>query len=97
MPKEEAGVRRLIVGHVLPGDGETVLRVVHQSSETVLGRNRGGEDAKFFVVRRAEDDFFAPIAEEISAESRRRFGAVVGDATLRGEDVFKRGAFVVPL
>ena len=67
--EEEAGVGRLIVGDVLPGDGEAILRVMHERVEAMLGGDRRGENAELLVVGGAENDFFAPVAEEVDAES----------------------------
>jgi hypothetical protein len=53
---------RLVVGHVLPGNGQAVLWVVHQGYEAVIGGNGRGEETQFLAVDVAEDNLFAPVA-----------------------------------
>ena len=68
---------RLIVGRVLPADGEAVDVVVHQRGYSVWRRDVGGEDVQVgSVARIPEDDFFAPVAEEVSLQTRCGFGPV---------------------
>ena len=94
--EEEAGVGRLIVGHVLPGDGEAILRVMHERVEAVLGGDRRGKNAELLVVGSAENDFFAPVAEEVDAESGGGFGAIVGGASFGGEQRILGFLFPIP-
>jgi hypothetical protein len=94
--QKETWVRRLIVGDVLPGDGKAILRVVHEGVDAVLGGDGGGIDAHGFVVLGAEHDFFAPVAENVAAEARSLFGAVVRQAVEGGEDGFKGLLHPVP-
>ena len=61
-------MRRLVVGDVLPRDAQPVLRVVHQRIEPMLGWNGGRINPQFLVVGRAPDHFFAPVAENVSAQ-----------------------------
>ena len=46
--------------------------------ETILGRDGGDVQAEFLVVRRAEQDFLAPVAEEVAGDGGVGLGAVVG-------------------
>ena len=68
-------MRRLVVGDVLPGDGQAILRIVHQGVEPVRRRQRRGVNAQLLAVVGAPDDFLAPVAEKIGAERRRGLGA----------------------
>src|SRR5437762_2892806 len=66
--EEEAGVRGLVVADVLGGDGEAILRVVHQGGDAVVGGNCCCVNSQGVVVGGAENHFFAPVAEEVGAE-----------------------------
>src|ERR1044071_8757148 len=54
---EEARVRGLVVGDVLPRDAQAVLRVVREGVEARGGRDGRRVDAQLLVVGRAPDDF----------------------------------------
>ena len=90
---------RLIIGYVLPGDAETIDRVVHEGAESVPGWNCGGEDAQFFVVASSGDDFLPPITEYIGAKDRVGFRSVVGNTVeiAGGKQIGFDGSIVVPL
>src|SRR5687768_15974469 len=64
----------------------------------MIGGNGRGKNAQLFVIASAGDDFFAPIAVEISAQDRIRFGAVIGDAikVRSREQTALGGILVVP-
>src|SRR6266545_7135329 len=76
----EARMRGLVVADVLPRDGETVLRVVHQGTEPMLRRDGGGVDAQLLVVGGAPDDFLTPVPEQVRAQAGRGFAPVVRQA-----------------
>ncbi len=67
--EKEARVRRLIVCHILGGDLQPVLRIVHERIEAMLRRGRRHVDAKR-VVAGAEDGFLTPVAEDIRTDHR---------------------------
>src|SRR6187551_982652 len=73
----EAGVRGLVVGGLLGRDLHPVLRIVHQRIDAASGGVGGRVDAKSAAVRRAPDDLFAPIAEQIGGQRGCRLRAVV--------------------
>ena len=73
----KAGVRRLIVRNVLPGNAQTVLRIVHQRIEAILSRYNRGVNVQLFIVRRAPDHFFPPIAQNICTQCGRCFGPII--------------------
>ena len=60
---------RLVVRDVLPGDTQSIDRIMHERDQTMLGGDRRGEDAKFFAVARGRDDLFAPVAENVGAQA----------------------------
>ena len=62
---EEARVRRLVVGDVLPRDAQAVLRVVHEGVEALRGRGGRRVDAQLLVVGRAPDDLLGDWREEV--------------------------------
>src|SRR4051812_32291609 len=73
-------MRWLIVGHVLPGNAEAVLRIIHQGVETMGSWYSRREDTQLLVIGSTVDHFFAPIAPDISAQHRVCFGAIVAHA-----------------
>ena len=76
-------MRRHVVADVLRGDLEAVLGIVHQGLEAVMGGDCGGVDAEGGVVGGAENQLFAPVAEQVAGEA---------GATTEG-DAFERGDF----
>src|SRR5690349_17252729 len=62
---KKTGMRRLIVGHILPGNAEAVMRVLHKSVKLIIGGDSGGQNAQLFIVFCAIDHFFAPVAYNI--------------------------------
>ncbi len=44
-------MRRFVVDHILPGDSQSVLRVVHQRVNTVTRRNYGGTGLGLAITR----------------------------------------------
>jgi len=58
-------MRRLVVGHVLPGNGFPVLTVMHERVKPIGGGNSGSEDHKLGIVTIAPDDLLSPVAEKI--------------------------------
>ena len=69
---------------------------MHERVEAVLGGDRRGKNAELLVVGGTEYDLFAPVAEEVDAESRGGFGAVVGGASFGGEDHVVGFLFPIP-
>src|SRR5688572_25341197 len=63
----------------------------------MLGRDRRREDPQLLIVGSAQHDFLAPVAEEIGAQGRSRFGSVVRYAALGTKEHFSRFLFPVPL
>lgn len=66
----EAGVWRLVVCHVLCGDAQAVWYVLHEAVDAVICGDGGYVYAQFAAVFGACDDLFAPVAENVSAETR---------------------------
>ena len=79
-------MRRLVVAGVLPRDGATILRIVHQGVDAIRRGRGGGVDAEVQIVGRAPDDFLAPVTENVSTQVRRGLGAVVGGEAGGRED-----------
>lgn len=71
-------MRRLVVGSVLRGDLYTVLRVVHQTLYTVVRVVGSRIDADAAAVSLADNEFLAPVAENISAQTRSALCRVAG-------------------
>ena len=63
-------MRRRVVHHVLPGDPQPVLRIVHEGMEAVLGRDRRGVESQRFTVGSRDEHLLAPVAENVSHETR---------------------------
>ncbi len=76
-PDIERGVRRLIVGGVLPGDGFPVLPIMHEGIKTVRRGGGGREDHQLSVVRISPDHLLTPIAKQVRGQSRIGFGGIV--------------------
>ena len=74
----KAGLRGLIVAHVLVGHAQPVDRVVHQGVEAVGRRDRRRVDPQLLAVRRSPDDLLSPVAEDVGAETRGRLRGIVG-------------------
>ena len=71
-------MRRLVIGHVLPGNAHAVMRVVHQGVHAVIRRDRSAENRNHGgVAARTQDKFFAPVAEQIGYEARVLLCSVV--------------------
>ena len=68
---------RLVVGGVLPADGEPVDIVVHQGRHGVGRGDVGGEDVQMGSIARVpKDDFFAPVAKEVGLKTGCGLGPV---------------------
>ena len=80
-------MRGLVVAIVLRSDGEAVLRIVHQGVEAALRGDGSGIYAQGVVGDGTEDDFLAPVAEDVGGEAGGGFAAVVGGAALGDEQV----------
>src|SRR4051812_25561670 len=87
--EEKTGVRRLIVADVLPGDAESILRIVHERDEAMAGGNGRAIDGYLFVVSAGKNDFSPPVAKQIGAQNRRGFGSIIGESAFRRENVGK--------
>ena len=73
-----AQVRRLVVGHVLPGDTHAVVRVVHQGVHAVIRLDRSAENRNHgSVAAGAQNKFFAPVTEQVGHEARVLLCSVV--------------------
>lgn len=79
--KEKTRVGRLVVGYILPSDRQTVLRIMHQSWHSVLGRYCSRKDAQLATIRRAGDQFLSPVTQDIGRKAWIRFTSVIGSKT----------------
>ena len=62
-------MRWLVIRNVLPGDAKTVDMILHKRYERVPGLDSGGAYAQRLAVIGAPDNFFSPVAEEVSAQN----------------------------
>ena len=90
--KEKTGVGWFVVDDVLPGDGETVLRVLDQGCNSVLGGNGCRVKAERLSIRTGHEKFFAPVSKDVAREA----GAFEVTAGIDGSDTLGAAGFPVP-
>ena len=93
----ETGLGRLVIADVLAQHAHAVDDVAHQRMEAVLGGDVGHVDAQGLVVRRADDQLFTPVAEEVGRNGRVGLGAVVQTGLLLAGEVEVVHPAAVPL
>jgi len=80
-------VRRLVVTHVLPHDGEAIDVVLHQRRNAIIGGDVCSENVDARTIRRVEkDEFLAPIAQQIGLQTRGGFRAVASGGVVETRD-----------
>ena len=83
---------RFVVGHVLPREGQAVLRIVHQSVEPVFGWDGGGVKSQRLAIRRGHENLLTPVAKDVACE----IWPTPGAAAFRSKDSFLRPGFPIP-
>ena len=76
LSKVETGLGRLVVADILVCQACPVGRVFEEGMEAVVSRDGADIQAQFLPVRRAEEHFFPPVSEDVSADARSRLAAV---------------------
>ena len=66
LPKEETRVGRLVVSNALPSHRVSILMVVPQRVDGVIGRVGSGVDTQCGIVSKTQDNFLSPIADDVA-------------------------------
>ena len=64
--QEEADMRRLIIAFVLPAHTVTILMVVPEGIEGIVGSNGSGKDAQGRIVAGAQHHLLAPVTQDVA-------------------------------
>ena len=80
-------VRGLVVGGVLIGDRQAILRVVHQGGDARVGDVRRRVDADAGAVLQPHRELLAPVAEQVGLDHGVALGGVVGRRALEALDL----------
>src|SRR4030042_7068562 len=78
----------LVVCVVLPGNGYSVLWIMHQSLNAISGGISCGVYPKIFIIGSSPDHFLTPVSKYICLKAWISFGIISRICSISGQEVY---------